>query len=41
MVLITMTILMYAGIMTLISSDKSGMTDYEKRQTLKKAHLLG
>lgn len=31
---------MYTGMFALIRSDKSKLTDYEKRQILKKGHLL-
>ena len=39
MFLLTMTMFMYAGMYILLKTDKNLMTDYEKRQVLRKAHL--
>ena len=40
MILLTMTILMYTGIIVLIKSDHTHTNDYEKRQILKQHKLV-
>ena len=35
-----MSVLMYAGLFALLKSDRNLMTDYEKREVLKKEHLV-
>ena len=39
MILLTMTIVMYAGMYILLKSDKSMLKEYEKRQILKKTNM--
>ncbi len=40
MILLTMTLVMYAGMYVLLKSDRSMLKDHEKRQILKKARLV-
>lgn len=40
MTLIYIVLFMYTGMFVLLKSDKSRLTDYEKRAILKKGHLV-